>query len=98
MGNESRRTRRVAQRAGFQLERHPSGEMLVAGFDMGEGRRQTVYVTYLGQTPDGKDIVSAAAGGRGSHRRLPVVAPGARAQDLPLQEPPALPLDPGRGR
>jgi phage FluMu protein Com len=50
--------KKVASLAGCKVQDHPGGRMLAAGFELGGGRRQVVYMSYMGQTPDGKDIVS----------------------------------------
>ena len=52
------RVQQIAAIAGFKLAPHPDQDLLVAGFDMGSGRSQMVYIAHVGQTPEGKDVVS----------------------------------------
>ena len=48
----------IGAMAGFQLSRHPNiPEMIVIGYDMGNGRTQTVYVHTCGKTPEDQDLI-----------------------------------------
>jgi len=54
----SRKVEEIGTMAGFKLGRHQQiPEMIVCPFDMGQGRSQTVYITPVGQTPAGEDLV-----------------------------------------
>ncbi|MGD2109635.1 MAG: hypothetical protein PVI86_09615 [Phycisphaerae bacterium] len=48
----------IATMADMACQKVPDDHMLVLGFDLGGGRRQAVFLRYLGQTPDGHDIVT----------------------------------------
>lgn len=52
------RVQQVAAIAGYKVGPHPEQDLLVAGFDMGNGRSQMVYIAHVGQTGDGKDVIS----------------------------------------
>jgi hypothetical protein len=53
------RVTQIAAMADLHVERHPEApDMLVAGFDMGGGRKQTIFIRYIGQTPDGHNCIS----------------------------------------
>ena len=52
------KVRKIGTTAGYELVVDESGDLLVAPFIMPDGRAQTVYIQYRGQTPDGKDIIS----------------------------------------
>ena len=48
----------IGSMAGFSLEPHPTDRgTLTAGFDMGNGRKQMVFVRYTGTTPDGQNCI-----------------------------------------
>lgn len=48
----------IAGLAGYKVNRHPSGSLLMISFDMGRGRSQNVFIVPCGTTPDGKNVVS----------------------------------------
>ena len=48
----------IGAMAGYELSRHPNtDEMIVIGYDMGNGRTQTVYVHACGKTPEDQDLI-----------------------------------------
>ena len=48
----------IASMAGFNVEPHPNArDTLAAGFDMGGGRKQMVFIRYTGTTPDGHNTI-----------------------------------------
>ncbi|MHC4696738.1 MAG: type III secretion system chaperone family protein [Planctomycetota bacterium] len=49
---------KVAAEADFILHPHPNADVLMIKFNMGDGRSQTVYIEYTGQTFDGQDCVT----------------------------------------
>ncbi|MCP4653976.1 MAG: hypothetical protein GY856_01020 [bacterium] len=50
--------KQIGSMAGYELQMHENGEMLVAPFDMGNGRKQLVYLRYAGRTPSDQDVVA----------------------------------------
>ena len=48
----------IATMAGYQVKSFPERNFVAVPFDMGEGRKQVVYIRYIGQTPDEHDVVS----------------------------------------
>jgi hypothetical protein len=48
----------IATMAGYTVKSMPERNFVAVPFDMGNGRKQVVYVRYIGQTPDEHDVVS----------------------------------------
>lgn len=52
------KVKQIGNMAGYELHLHDDGDMLVAPFDMGEGRTQAVYIRHAGSTPADQDVVA----------------------------------------
>lgn len=50
--------KQIGSMAGYELQMHENGDMLVTPFDMDNGRKQLVYLRYAGRTPNDKDVVA----------------------------------------
>lgn len=48
----------IATMAGYTVKPIPERNFVAVPFDMGNGRKQVVYIRYIGQTPDEQDVVS----------------------------------------
>ncbi len=57
------KVKKIAQIAGFSLEqpKELGTKTLVCGFNMPGNRKQIVYISHSGETPDGLDIISFAS-------------------------------------
>ncbi len=85
----------LAAMADITMGRHPEDdETLVAGFELGNGRRQSVFVRYVGQSEDGSHCVSFMSPCMSRRRRRLSIGDsfgGRRAIDL-LRRNAALPF------
>jgi hypothetical protein len=51
------KVQQVAAMAGLKVVLKPEDPMLITGFDMGQGRSQTVYIRHAGRIPTGQDVI-----------------------------------------